>query len=133
MVRPTQLIHPQRAPAVARPAATVLLLRDGAQGVEVLMTRRAMSASFAPGAYVFPGGGIDAALCRTRSKVISVLWMFWAIYGGFCRGRKLHGIDGAMPSMGRFRESPHDSSLAHGDHEPVRSAGFSLFGRHTAA
>ncbi|MCX8522299.1 MAG: MBL fold metallo-hydrolase, partial [Rhodoferax sp.] len=38
----------------------VLLLRDGAQGVEVLMTRRAMSASFAPGAYVFPGGGIDA-------------------------------------------------------------------------
>ena len=60
MVRPTQLIHPQRAPAVARPAATVLLLRDGAQGVEVLMTRRAMTASFAPGAYVFPGGGIDA-------------------------------------------------------------------------
>ena len=60
MVRPTQLIHPQRAPAVARPAATVLLLRDGAQGVEVLMTRRALTASFAPGAYVFPGGGIDA-------------------------------------------------------------------------
>ena len=42
-------------------AATVLLLRDGPQGLEVLMTRRAMSASFAPGAYVFPGGGIDAA------------------------------------------------------------------------
>jgi len=41
-----------------------LLLRDGANGVkgiEVLMTRRSMTASFAPGAYVFPGGGIDAA------------------------------------------------------------------------
>jgi len=61
MVRPTQLLHPQREPAVARPAATVLLLRDGAEGVEVLMTRRSMTASFAPGAYVFPGGGIDAA------------------------------------------------------------------------
>ena len=60
MVRPTQLIHPQRPPAEPRPAATVLLLRDGAAGVEVLMTRRAMTASFAPGAYVFPGGGIDA-------------------------------------------------------------------------
>ncbi len=60
MVRPTQLIHPQREPAAPLPAATVLLLRDGAQGLEVLMTRRAMSASFAPGAYVFPGGGIDA-------------------------------------------------------------------------
>jgi len=61
MVRPTQLLHPPRALAPLRPAATVLLLRDGPQGVEVLMTRRSMSASFAPGAYVFPGGGIDAA------------------------------------------------------------------------
>jgi recombination protein RecT len=61
MVRPTQLLHAQRAPAVPRPAATVLLLRDGAQGVEVLMTRRSPTASFAPGAYVFPGGTIDAA------------------------------------------------------------------------
>ena len=38
----------------------MLLLRDGAQGLEVLMTRRSTKASFAPGAYVFPGGGIDA-------------------------------------------------------------------------
>lgn len=44
-----------------RPAATVLLLRDGEAGLEVLMTRRSPTASFAPGAYVFPGGGIDAA------------------------------------------------------------------------
>ena len=61
MVRPTQLLYTQREPALARPAATVLLLRDTAEGVEVLMTRRSMTASFAPGAYVFPGGGIDAA------------------------------------------------------------------------
>ncbi len=40
----------------------MLLLRDaGAGGIEVLMTRRSASASFAPGAYVFPGGGIDPA------------------------------------------------------------------------
>ena len=61
MVRPTQLLYPQREPAPTRPAATVLLLRDTPQGIEVLMTRRSMTASFAPGAYVFPGGGIDAA------------------------------------------------------------------------
>lgn len=61
MVRPSQLLHPQRAPAPVRPAATVLLLRDTPQGLEVLMTRRSMTASFAPGAYVFPGGGIDPA------------------------------------------------------------------------
>ena len=61
MVRPNQLLYPQREPALLRNAATVLLLRDSASGIEVLMTRRSMTASFAPGAYVFPGGGIDAA------------------------------------------------------------------------
>ena len=60
MVRKTQLLHTPRPPVTPRPAATVLLLRDGPQGLEVLMTRRSMTASFAPGAYVFPGGGIDA-------------------------------------------------------------------------
>ena len=61
MARTSQLLYPQREPAPLRPAATVLLLRDGPNGVEVLMTRRSMTASFAPGADVFPGGGIDAA------------------------------------------------------------------------
>lgn len=60
MVRSTQLLHPAHTPAPLREAATVLLLRDGPQGLEVLMTRRSMAASFAPGAFVFPGGGIDA-------------------------------------------------------------------------
>ena len=44
-----------------RAAATVLLLRDSEAGIEVLMTRRSDTASFAPGAYVFPGGQIDEA------------------------------------------------------------------------
>ncbi len=61
MVRSSQLLYPQREPAPTRPAATVLLLRDTPHGIEVLMTRRSTTASFAPGAYVFPGGGIDAA------------------------------------------------------------------------
>ena len=60
MPRSSQYLHPARTPVPTRSAATVLLLRDGALGVEVLMTRRAANASFAPGAYVFPGGGIDA-------------------------------------------------------------------------
>ncbi len=60
MPRPSQLLHPQREPAPALPAATVLLLRDSEHGLEVLMTRRSRTASFAPGAYVFPGGGIEA-------------------------------------------------------------------------
>ncbi|AGU48056.1 putative hydrolase [Variovorax paradoxus B4] len=61
MVRPTQQLHPAREPVPVRAAATVMLLRDSEAGIEVLMTRRSGTASFAPGAYVFPGGQIDAA------------------------------------------------------------------------
>jgi 8-oxo-dGTP pyrophosphatase MutT (NUDIX family) len=43
-----------------RPAATTLILRDGDASLEVLMVRRSPHASFMPGAYVFPGGGVDA-------------------------------------------------------------------------
>ncbi len=63
MPRSNQQLHPFREPVATRAAATVLLLRDApgnAGGIEVLMTRRSATASFAPGAYVFPGGGIDA-------------------------------------------------------------------------
>ena len=59
MPRSSQILYPQREPAPLRKAATVLLLRDDAQGLQVLMTRRSERASFAPGAFVFPGGGID--------------------------------------------------------------------------
>ncbi len=59
MVRPSQLLHPPRTPATPIPAATLLLLRDSEDGLEVLMTRRHDDASFAPGAYVFPGGRVD--------------------------------------------------------------------------
>src|SRR3954447_11021377 len=61
MVRPAQRLHAPRPPVPPHPAATVLLLRDRPKGLEVLMTRRSTTASFAPGAYVFPGGRIDAA------------------------------------------------------------------------
>lgn len=47
-------------PADARPAASVLLLRDGAQGLEVLMLRRAeRDGDMRSGAAVFPGGVLD--------------------------------------------------------------------------
>jgi 8-oxo-dGTP pyrophosphatase MutT (NUDIX family) len=43
----------------AIPAATVVLLRDGSDGVETLMLRRDSKLAFAGGAWVFPGGRID--------------------------------------------------------------------------
>lgn len=47
--------------ATPRPASTVLLLRDGASDVEVLMVTRNVASDFASGALVFPGGRVDAA------------------------------------------------------------------------
>src|SRR5262245_13184769 len=44
---------------VPRPAATLILLRDGRQGIEVLMMQRAKESAFLGGAYVFPGGSLD--------------------------------------------------------------------------
>ena len=67
MVRPSQQLYPAREPVPTRAAATVLLLRDGPEGLEVLMTRRSENASFAPGAYVFPGGTIDEADAHARA------------------------------------------------------------------
>ena len=49
------------AAVIPRPATTTLIVRDGAPGLEVLMVRRSPHASFMPGAYVFPGGAVDAA------------------------------------------------------------------------
>ncbi len=46
-----------------RPASTVLALRGGGAGFEVLMVRRAGGSAFMGGAYVFPGGAIDAVDC----------------------------------------------------------------------
>jgi 8-oxo-dGTP pyrophosphatase MutT (NUDIX family) len=42
-----------------RPAATVISLRDGANGYEILMLRRNLNSDFVGGAYVFPGGRVD--------------------------------------------------------------------------
>jgi len=43
----------------AVPAATTVLVRDGGDGVQVLMARRNSRLDFAGGAWVFPGGRVD--------------------------------------------------------------------------
>src|SRR6185503_1276896 len=53
------MANPEVVPA--RPAATVVLVRPGADGIEVLLTHRPATMAFAPDMHVFPGGRVDAA------------------------------------------------------------------------
>ena len=47
-------------PATPRPAATIVLVRPGPAGPEVLLLKRNRTVGFVPGAYVFPGGRVDS-------------------------------------------------------------------------
>jgi 8-oxo-dGTP pyrophosphatase MutT (NUDIX family) len=49
-----------RPPSLPRPSTTVLLIRDGAEGLEVLMAVRSDDKSQYASAMVFPGGALDA-------------------------------------------------------------------------
>ncbi len=53
------------------PSSTILLLRDGAEGLEVFMVVRHHQIDFASGALVFPGGKVDKAdsAQNVRSRV----------------------------------------------------------------
>ncbi len=56
---PGEEINPG-AETVPRPAATVILLRGGDDGLEVLLVQRNPASRFMGGAWVFPGGAVDA-------------------------------------------------------------------------
>ena len=65
------LEHPSHPSVPAKPAATIALLRDSPSRMEILLLRRDRSASFVPGAYVFPGGRVDRAdwMKKTLARV----------------------------------------------------------------
>ena len=69
-----------RFPANPRPAATVVVLRDGPAGPEAFMVRRHEGTAFMGGAHVFPGGRVDesdanadAAWCDGIDHAVSQL------------------------------------------------------------
>jgi 8-oxo-dGTP pyrophosphatase MutT (NUDIX family) len=56
-------------PTEPRPAATVIVLRGGSERLEVLLVQRTPKASFMGGAWVFPGGAVDAGEDHRRAAV----------------------------------------------------------------
>ena len=57
---PGEELNPGR-PTEPRPAATVILVRGGAERLQVLLVRRNPAARFMGGAWVFPGGALDGS------------------------------------------------------------------------
>jgi glyoxylase-like metal-dependent hydrolase (beta-lactamase superfamily II)/8-oxo-dGTP pyrophosphatase MutT (NUDIX family) len=60
-------------PVQPKLAATVVLVRPGAHGLEVLLTKRPSSMAFAPDVYVFPGGRVDATDADPSLQARSVI------------------------------------------------------------
>ena len=56
-------------PLVPRPAATVMLVRDASNGIEVFLMRRHLEMDFVAGVMVFPGGGVD-----DRDRNADIAW-----------------------------------------------------------
>ncbi len=56
-------------PLVPRPAATVMLIRDTADGIKVFLMRRHSAMEFVAGVMVFPGGGVD-----DRDRNADIAW-----------------------------------------------------------
>lgn len=53
-------LNDDAAPSVPRQAATVIVLRGGGETLEVLLVKRNPAQRFMGGAWVFPGGAVDA-------------------------------------------------------------------------
>jgi 8-oxo-dGTP pyrophosphatase MutT (NUDIX family) len=58
-IQPTLAFRMTPTLLTPRPAATLILARDGADGPEIFLMQRTLKANFVAGAYVFPGGAVD--------------------------------------------------------------------------
>ena len=100
---------------VPRPASTLILMRDGASGPEVLMLQRTQSAVFLGGAYVFPGGSLDESdadpriLKRIRGEAKIPPAPYWvaAVRECFEEAGVLMGVDARRAeSLMHYRKRP---------------------------
>lgn len=66
--RPFEPLNLEGEPVKPRQAATVIVLRGGAETLEVLLVRRNPDQRFMGGAWVFPGGAVDAEDGEEDSK-----------------------------------------------------------------
>lgn len=83
--------RPEGTPVRPRAAATLVIVREGAEGPEVLMGRRHRKAAFIPDAFVFPGGKVDTAdkAARPAAPLAEHLPRYMAVRGSAETARAL--------------------------------------------
>jgi len=93
----------------ARPAATVAVLRDGKDGVEVFLVKRNAKTAFFPHAHVFPGGRVDAADASVP------------MLGGESDRERMGCVDAAAYQAAAIRETYEEAGLllAEGTGDPA--------------
>lgn len=97
------------------PAATVVLLRPGPRGLEVLLTHRPASMAFAPDVHVFPGGRVDEADLDPRVLARSVVEPDAA---SEALGGDLPPDDALAAYVAAIRESFEEVGILLADHAP---------------
>lgn len=71
-LEPGTILNESGTPTVPRQAATVIVLRGGAERLEVLLVRRTPKARVMSGAWVFPGGSVDGRETHRHAAVREV-------------------------------------------------------------
>jgi len=107
-------------------AATVVLLRHGAAPLEVFMLKRNAESGFVPGAYLFPGGAVDAADSSADLVERSAL--------SRARAADLLGrTDGIAFWMGAIRETFEEAGLLMAERRNTADGGLGLSDPATAS
>lgn len=117
------------AEVAPRPAATTLIVRDGTPGLEVLMVRRSLQASFMPGAYVFPGGAVDAedgsadhqALCDEAAHEIAARIGAVTRVGDLALAYAVAALRECFEECGLWLGAPEHAAPAHTDWPTLRA------------
>ncbi len=116
---PHDHVDPHDAVAPAVEAATVALLRDSDDGLEVLLLRRTEKAGFVPGAHVFAGGAVDDSDALGTHLVQGVTDAVASSTSGVASGGLRFWMAAVRESLEEAGVAPGVRSASPGSQEPV--------------
>lgn len=105
------------APAIPRHAATLILVRETADGPRVLMGQRGKGASFMPSKFVFPGGALDPA-----DQGLAADYAVHPDDEAPMRTKSEAGIEPAALALAALREVWEETGLAIGEPDAAAKA-----------